>query len=157
MAEFQFRDLNEVLTEWGELERKYEEYMRLNYQSRKLSGGRPPKDAPHHVYHFVDRREGLHYPAYNYAGFYGVYPEDIDAVLKRLETAESEGRLSFRNGNYLRSLREVERFQNTLVALRKLGAEIPEWDPDSTHFDAFWNVPAMRRFLGGSVKYANDI
>lgn len=53
MAKFQFRDLNEVLTEWGELERKYDEYMRLNYQSRKLSGGRPPKDAPYKPGHTI--------------------------------------------------------------------------------------------------------
>ena len=127
-------------------------YLLTLFREGKFKG-----DAPHHVYHFSTRREGIHDPVTDYSGLYGVSPEDIDNILKGLETAESEGRLSFRGGEYLQSREAVERFQNTLAALRNLGAEIPEWYPSTTHFNAFWNIPSMRRFLGDSVEYANGI
>jgi hypothetical protein len=52
---------------------------------------------------------------------------------------------------------EIQRFQNTLQKAREMGANIPEWDYHSTHYDAYWNIPAMRKFLGDSVIYANQI
>lgn len=125
-------------------------YLLILFREGKFKG-----DAPHHVYHFNTFLEGAKDPDVDYSGQYKVSPEDIDGILKDLETAESEGRLQWRRG--LTSQDELGRFLNTLVALRKLGAEIPEWSPSVVHFDAFWNVPAMRRFLKDSVEYANGI
>jgi hypothetical protein len=52
MAEFQFRDLNEVLTEWGELERKYDEYV-LEQSKFRLPNSRVLWNAPDRPGHTI--------------------------------------------------------------------------------------------------------
>lgn len=114
-------------------------------------------DKPHHVYHFGTMLEGINHPETRYSQNYGVSQEVIDRLLVELKGAESEGRLLWRQNAYLRHESEQERFQATLATLRRLGADIPEYQPTGPYTDCYWNIPAMREFLGDRVEYANRI
>jgi len=116
-------------------------------------------DAPNHVYHFGTMKKGITDPDSRYSENYKVSQEDINMILGWLKVAEDEGRLHWRTCENITNPQEIERFQTTLGALRRLGASIPEWNPLACRGapNAFWNVPAMREFLGDSVEYANSI
>ena len=116
-------------------------------------------DAPNHVYHFGTMREGITHRETNYSENYRVSQEDIDMILGWLKVAEDQGRLHWRQCLQITDPLEIERFQATLGALRRLGASVPEYNPSScrTPPNVYWNVPAMREFLGDSVEYANRI
>lgn len=122
------------------------------YRQGKYTG-----DRPNFVYHFGTMLRSVTGPDARYAQSYHVTPEDILKVLGWLAAAEADGRLFWRETTSIYSQEELGRFQNTLAALRRLGADIPEYINSRTHPSAYWNVPAMREFLGGSVEFANPI
>lgn len=114
-------------------------------------------DKPHHVYHFGTMLEGITDPSSRYSQNYGVSQETINDLLVELKAAELDGRLLWRQNKYLRHESEQARFQATLSTLRRLGADIPEYQPSGLYEDCYWNIPAMREFLGDRVEYANSI
>jgi hypothetical protein len=132
-------------------------YDSFGYLLVMLKRGEWHGDMSHHVYHFGTMLEGINHPETRYAQNYGVSQDAIDRLLVELKVAESEGRLLWRQNEYLRHESEKERFQATLATLRRLGADIPEYQPTGPYPDCYWNIPAMREFLGDRVEYANRI
>jgi hypothetical protein len=88
------------------------------------------------------------------------FPENkVVEVLEMLVEAERDNRVSWRTDPSSEDYEDCERtrFCRMLHRAREMGAVIPFWNPFSEHYDAYWNLPAMRRFLGNSVLYANRI
>jgi hypothetical protein len=130
-------------------------YLLIKYRRGEYTG-----DQPHFVYHFGTMLKGITDPETRYAENYHVSMEDIQKILGWLAPAEADGRLFWRETEYIHSAEERERFQQTLATLRRLGAtDIPEYDPTlAAHCNAFWNIPAQREFLkDSSVEFANPI
>lgn len=129
-------------------------YDSFSYLLGQIKRGEFPGDAPNHLYHFgcTGTLEGVMDTVRSYE-----FPEDkIAGVLEMLAFAAQDGRVSWRMSQTL-GKSEQSRFRSTLRKAREMGAEIPDWDQHSKHYDAYWNIPAMRRFLGNSVTYANRI
>ena len=75
-----------------------------------------------------------------------------DYVMSELDKAEKDGRVFWREHIYLMDEGNRETFQRMLAKAREMGAEIPEWNELSKHYDAFWNIPAMRKFFESGAK-----
>jgi hypothetical protein len=132
-------------------------YDSFSYLLIMIKRGEFEGDTPESLYHFgcTQTLEGIMKTVRNCE-----FPlERLGTVLEMLVAAEAQGRVSWRSpGSALMSRsQEIQRFQNTLQKAREMGADIPEWDYHSTHYDAYWNIPAMRKFLGDSVIYANRV
>lgn len=69
-----------------------------------------------------------------------------DYVMSELDKAEKEGRVFWRENEYLPDPLNALTFQKMLAKAREMGAEIPEWSM-ANHSAAFWNIPVMRRFF----------
>ena len=73
-----------------------------------------------------------------------------DYVMAELDKAKKDGRVFWRQYPNLVSSENSETFLKMLQKAREMGAEIPEWNYGSEHFDAYWNIPAMRKFFNES-------
>lgn len=128
-------------------------YDSFSYLLRLIKRGNFTGDSPNHIYYFgcTGTVEGV----MNTVRLYE-FPEDrIIEVLEMLARAEQDKRVFWRSADPLSD--ECERFCRMLQRARLMGATIPLWDFESAHHDAYWNIPAMRQFLGNSVAYANNI
>lgn len=132
-------------------------YDSFSYLLLMIKHGEFEGDTPESLYHFgcTGTLEGVMDTVRNYE-----FPmERLEQVLEMLVAAEAQGRVSWRSpgSRSVRDEAEVQRFRNTLQKAREMGANIPEWNYHSRHYDAYWNIPAMRDFLGNSVTYANRV
>lgn len=132
-------------------------YDSFSYLLMMIKRGEFEGDTPESLYHFActGTIEGVMSTVKNYE-----FPvEKLEAVMEMLVVAEAQGRVSWRSpgSRSVMGDAEIQRFQNTLQKAREMGAQIPEWDYHSRHYDAYWNIPAMRTFLGDSVIYANRV
>jgi hypothetical protein len=130
-------------------------YDSFSYLLIMIKRGEFVGDTPNSLYHFGCTRLG----AAKTVELYEFPLEKLPALMNMLEKAEAEGRVSWRADKalYILDSTEKERFQKTLTKAREMGASIPKWNCDSGHYNAYWNTPAMREFLGDSVTYANPI
>lgn len=71
-----------------------------------------------------------------------------DYVMSELDKAEKDGRVFWREHLSCSSSENIPRFQLMLAKAREMGAEIPEYN--GQNYDAFWNIPAMRRWFASS-------
>lgn len=127
----------------------------FSYLLRRVRRGEFQGDTPRDIYYFGCARdkEAIASTVRNYD-----FPvELLPGVLAMLAGAEAEGRVSWKIEARYGSLVEQDRFRVMLDKARSMGAMIPDWDECLEHRDAYWNIPAMRRFLEDSVFYVNRI
>jgi hypothetical protein len=118
-------------------------------------------DEPHYIYYFAAMREAVFSPECDYlkskTNPHGrATEEQLNALLSLLKVAENDGRCNWRQDRYIRHKSEKNRFRLMLSKLRELGAnDIPEWiESNKDGFnDAYWNIPAMREFIGDRIDY----
>lgn len=132
-------------------------YDSFSYLLGMIKRGEFSGDSPNHLYYFgcTGTVEGV----MSTAQCYGFPKNKTIEVLEMLARAEQDGRVSWREPQHPNRdediNRERTRFCFMLEKARQMGAVIPEWNPFSNHFHAYWNLPAMHSFLGSSVDYAN--
>ena len=83
-------------------------------------------------------------------------PEMVQRLTDQLCSAVEDGRVFWRLTGQNADALNRTRFKNMLRCARSLNSDIPLWET-TRHPDAFWNIPAMRDFLGSSVTYANRV
>lgn len=87
---------------------------------------------------------------------FNLTPEMSERLTSQLCQAVEDDRVFWRLTGQDADALNRTRFRKMLERARRINSDIPLWE-SSRHPDAFWNIPAMRDFLGSYFTYANRV